>query len=105
MQVHLSWAPTDDEALAIAHDQWRQSLVPAHLVWELDSPEAFDERTADATADQVAETLVVSADPARHLEHLARLADLGVDRIYLHHVGSRAAPRSSTRSANACCPR
>ena len=23
VQVHLSWAPTDDEARAIAHDQWR----------------------------------------------------------------------------------
>lgn len=88
VQVHLSWAPTDDEALAIAHDQWRQSLVPAHLAWELDSPEAFDERTADATPEQVAETLVVSADPARHLDHLAGIADLGVDRIYLHHVGT-----------------
>jgi len=88
VQVHLSWAPTDEEALAIAHDQWRQSLVPAHIAWELDSPEAFDERTADATPEQVAETLVVSADPARHLDHLAGIAELGVDRIYLHHVGT-----------------
>ena len=88
VQVHLCWAPTDEEALAIAHDQWRQSLVPAHVAWELDSPEAFDERTADATPEQVAETLVVSADPARHLDHLAGIAELGVDRIYLHHVGT-----------------
>ena len=88
VQVHLSWAPTDDEALAIAHDQWRQGLVPAHVAWELDRPEAFDERTADATPEQVAATLEVSSDPARHLDHLAGIADLGVDRIYLHHVGT-----------------
>ena len=88
VQVHLSWAPTDEEALAIAHDQWRQSLVPSHLAWELDSPEAFDARTADATPEQVAETLVVSSDPSRHLDHLTGIAELGVDRIYLHHVGT-----------------
>jgi probable non-F420 flavinoid oxidoreductase len=88
VQVHLSWAPTDEEALAIAHDQWRQSLVPAHDAWELASPEAFDARTADATPEQVAETLVVSSDPSRHLDHLAGIAELGVDRIYLHHVGT-----------------
>lgn len=88
VQVHLSWAASDEEALAIAHDQWRQSLVPAHLAWELDRPEAFDARTADATPEQVAETLVASADTARHLDHLARIAELGVDRIYLHHVGT-----------------
>lgn len=91
VQVHLSWAPTDEEALAIAHDQWRQSLIPAHLSWELDRPNAFDARTADATPEQVAETLEVSADPGRHLDHLTGIAELGVDRIYLHHVGTEQA--------------
>ncbi|GAA1832695.1 TIGR03885 family FMN-dependent LLM class oxidoreductase [Agromyces salentinus] len=89
VQVHLSWATTDDEAIAIAHDQWRQSLVPAHLAWELDRPEDFDARTADATPDQVAGTLLASADTGRHLDHLAGIAELGVDRIFLHHVGTR----------------
>lgn len=88
VQVHLSWAPSDDEALAIAHDQWRQSLVPAHLSWELDRPEDFDARTADATLDDVAATLLASSDTARHLDHLAGIAELDVDRIYLHHVGA-----------------
>lgn len=88
VQVHLSWAPTDEEALAIAHDQWRQSLVPAHLAWELDRPQDFDERTEDVTPEQVAETLLCSSDPARHLDHLAGIAELGVERIYLHHVGT-----------------
>jgi alkanesulfonate monooxygenase SsuD/methylene tetrahydromethanopterin reductase-like flavin-dependent oxidoreductase (luciferase family) len=88
VQVHLSWAPTDAEALAIAHDQWRQSLVPPNLAWELDRPQDFDERTADVTPEQVAETLLCSSDPARHLDHLAGIAAVGVDRIYLHHVGT-----------------
>ncbi|BDZ56135.1 TIGR03885 family FMN-dependent LLM class oxidoreductase [Agromyces marinus] len=87
VQVHLSWAPTDDEAVAIAHDQWRQSLVSPHLAWELASPEAFDERTADAEPSEVADTLLASSDTRRHLDALLGIADLGVDRIYLHHVG------------------
>jgi probable non-F420 flavinoid oxidoreductase len=88
VQVHLSWAPTDEEARAIAHEQWRSGLVPAPLAWELDTPQAFDERTADASPDEVAETVQVSADPAHHLEKLAELAELGFDRIFLHHVGT-----------------
>jgi probable non-F420 flavinoid oxidoreductase len=88
VQVHLSWASTEDEALAIAHDQWRSGLVPAHEAWELDTPEAFDQRTADATPDEVAKIVQVSADPARHLAKLAELAELGFDRIFLHHVGT-----------------
>ena len=88
VQVHLSWAPTDEEARAIAHEQWRSGLVPAPLAWELDTPQAFDERTADASPDDVAETVQVSADPAHHLAKLAELAELGFDRIFLHHVGT-----------------
>ena len=26
LQIHLSWAPTEDEAVAIAHDQWRSNV-------------------------------------------------------------------------------
>jgi len=88
VQVHLSWAPTDEEALAIAHEQWRQSLVPANVSWELDRPQDFDERTTDVRPEQVAETLLCSSDTARHLDHLEGIAAAGVDRIYLHHVGT-----------------
>ena len=87
VQVHLSWAPTDEQAVAIAHDQWRQSLVPAHEAWELEQPEDFDRRTAQATPEQVTQSLLASSDTRRHLDALLELADTGVDRIYLHHVG------------------
>ncbi|HZW41019.1 MAG TPA: TIGR03885 family FMN-dependent LLM class oxidoreductase [Agromyces sp.] len=88
VQVHLSWAASDDEARAIAHDQWRSGLVSPPLAWELDTPEAFDARTADATPDEVAESVQVSADPRFHLDRLVELAELGFDRIFLHHVGT-----------------
>ncbi|MEF3404094.1 TIGR03885 family FMN-dependent LLM class oxidoreductase [Agromyces sp. CCNWLW203] len=87
VQVHLSWAADDDEARAIALDQWRSGTVPPPLAWDLDSPESFDERTADATADDVARSVQISADTGRHLERLRDLVDLGFDRIFLHHVG------------------
>ena len=64
-----------------------RASLPGPLVWELDTPQAFDEATADATPEEVAATVQVSADPARHLAKLAELAELGFDRIFLHHVG------------------
>ena len=88
VQVHLSWARTDEEALAIAHDQWRTGVLPGPTIWEIDRPEAFDDATADATPDDVARTVQVSSDPARHLAKLAELVDAGADRIVLHHVGT-----------------
>jgi probable non-F420 flavinoid oxidoreductase len=87
LQVHLSYAPTYDEALAIAHEQWRNGLVGPPDCWDLALPEEFDARVAHAAPDEVAETVLVSADPAEHLDRLTELVALGFDRIFLHHVG------------------
>ena len=87
VQVHLSWAARDDEARAIALDQWRSGTVPPPLAWDLDTPAAFDERTADATAADVARSVQISSDTGWHLGRLRELVDLGFDRIFLHHVG------------------
>ncbi|WP_127793703.1 TIGR03885 family FMN-dependent LLM class oxidoreductase [Agromyces sp. LHK192] len=88
VQVHLSWAEDRDTALAIAHDQWRNGLVTAPESWDLEQPEDFDARTADASPEEVATVVQVSADPSEHLDRLAALVGLGFDRIYLHHVGT-----------------
>jgi len=87
LQVHLSWAPTADEALAVAHDQWRNGLVGPPDCWDIPTPQEFDARTADADPQQVAETVLVAADPAEHLDRLVELVALGFDRVFLHHVG------------------
>ena len=77
------------------------SLVPAHLAWELDTPEAFDERTADATPDEVAETVHGLGRPGPPPRRSSpSIAELGFDRIYLHHVGTEqdALPRHVRRA-------
>ena len=42
LQVHLSWAPTRDEAEAIALDQWRTNVFTEPVNWDTETPEAFD---------------------------------------------------------------
>ena len=37
--------------------------------------------------EDVTEAVLVSADPIQHVKWLRDLVDLGVDAIYLHHVG------------------
>ena len=87
VQVHVSWAEDDDEALAIAHDQWRTSVIGPDLAWDLELPAQFDAAARTARPEDVAETVLVSADPSQHVKWLRELADLGVDAIYVHHVG------------------
>ena len=51
LQVHLSWAPTDDEALAIAHDQWRSNVHGPPVSWDTETVEAFDTMAQTVTPD------------------------------------------------------
>jgi probable non-F420 flavinoid oxidoreductase len=87
LQVHLSWAPSEEEALRIAHDQWRTNVFPPPTCWDLELPEDFDRLARDVTPEQVRDTVLVSADPARHTAWIEELAALGFDEINLHHVG------------------
>ena len=87
LQVHLSWAPSEEDALRIAHDQWRTNVFPPPTCWDLELHEDFDRLARDVTPDQVRDTVLVSADLARHAGWLEELAALGFDEINLHHVG------------------
>ena len=87
LQVHLSWAPTEDEALHVAHDQWRSNVMPADFNWDVDSVAHFDAAAAHVPPEAVRGPVLVSADPARHAAELHDLAALGFDEVYLHHVG------------------
>jgi probable non-F420 flavinoid oxidoreductase len=87
VQVHLSYAKTDEDALRIAHEQWMAPSVNPPAAWDLDSPVAFDNATALIPAEVLHDSVVVSSDPARHLAFLTELVELGVDEIQLHHVG------------------
>lgn len=87
VQVHLSWAPTHEEALALAHDQWRTNVFAPPVCWDLNTAAEFDVVGEHVTPEQVARSVFVSADPAEHVAHLQELVDAGFDEVYLHHVG------------------
>jgi probable non-F420 flavinoid oxidoreductase len=87
LQVHVSWAPHDEEALRIAHDQWRTNVFSPPLCWDLATVEEFDEAARHVRPEDMHGAVLVSADLARHAAWLHELADLGFDTIYVHHVG------------------
>ncbi|HVM20710.1 MAG TPA: TIGR03885 family FMN-dependent LLM class oxidoreductase [Egibacteraceae bacterium] len=92
VQVHLSWAADDDTALAIAHDQWRSNVFSSELAWNLELVSQFDAAAETVRPDDVRGPVLVSADLGWHVEQLRAIADLGVDELYLHHVGQQQQP-------------
>jgi probable non-F420 flavinoid oxidoreductase len=92
LQVHLSWAPDEQEALRIAHDQWRTNVFSPPLCWDLATVEQFDEAAKHVRAEDLRGAVLISSDLARHAEWIGELAELGFDHIYLHHVGREQRP-------------
>lgn len=99
LQVHLSWAETEQEAEAIAHDQWRSNIFPPPVCWDLASVDHFDVVSENVTVDQIRGVVNISADLDRHLDWLRSYVDLGFDRIYLHQVGQDLGPFIATFGA------
>ena len=92
LQVHLSWAPTHEEALRIAHDQWRTNVFDPPVCWDVATVEEFDARARHVTPQDVRAKVLVSSDLERHVQWLRELAELGFDEIALHHVGQDLDP-------------
>ena len=87
LQVHLSYAGTDQEARDIAHDQWRSNVFAPPLPWDLELPEHFDEAAKHVRPEDVEQSVLCSSEPSWHLERLRALLELEPAGIYLHHVG------------------
>jgi probable non-F420 flavinoid oxidoreductase len=87
LQVHLSWAESEAEALQIAHEQWRTNALGPPLAWDLETVEQFDQAAAYVRPEDMRAAVLVSADLSRHAAWLQELAELGFEQIHLHHVG------------------
>ncbi|NKX54790.1 TIGR03885 family FMN-dependent LLM class oxidoreductase [Arthrobacter mobilis] len=92
LQVHLSWADTEEEAAAIALDQWRSNVFPSHVAADLATAAHFDAVSEHVGEDQVRQAVNVSASTGRHAEWLQGYLDLGFDELYLHFVGQKQQP-------------
>lgn len=87
LQVGMSFAPTEAEAVDSAHKGWRTAILPPTLNWELATPEQFDAVGDFVRPEDVAGKLRVSADVGRHIEWLRRDVELGFSGLYMHNVG------------------
>jgi probable non-F420 flavinoid oxidoreductase len=87
LQVHVSWAPDDAQALRIAHDQWRTNVFTPPVCWDLETPAHFDEAAKHVAPEDVRDSVLISSDLQRHVDWILEAAELDFEEINLHHVG------------------
>ncbi|HYI66220.1 MAG TPA: TIGR03885 family FMN-dependent LLM class oxidoreductase [Candidatus Limnocylindrales bacterium] len=88
LQVHLAYAPTDDEARAAAFDQWRQNTLPNSVMTDLAHPGQISDAATHVTPDDLDDAVRISSDLERHVEWLRADLARGFDALYLHEVGA-----------------
>src|SRR5919199_990691 len=87
LQVGLNWAPSEAEALQGAHEQWRTNVLGGEVNWELRSPADFDTATRFVKPEDLAQSVLISADPGQHAAWLNEYLELGFEELQLHQVG------------------
>jgi G6PDH family F420-dependent oxidoreductase len=86
-QLHVCWAPTEEEARRTARRWWPNGGMPASVVAELSRPRQFADVAELVSEDAVARSVVCGPDPEAIALAVLRFAAAGFTRVYVHQVG------------------
>lgn len=86
LQLHLSWAPTDEEALKNAMTEWPNGGMKFPKQ-DIKSPFDFEAIAKLVRPEDFQGRMLISSDPEKHREQIQRFLNLGFDQVYLHNVG------------------
>jgi coenzyme F420-dependent glucose-6-phosphate dehydrogenase len=87
LQAQVAYAPTEDEARAAAHDQWRQAALESTVLTEIANPADFERETRDVKPADLDKGIRISADLSQHAVWIEEYFELGFNAVYLHQTG------------------
>jgi len=87
LQTALSYASTKEEALRIAHGNWRHAALVPEQLSSLATPKEFDAATADISPEELQGNLRISDSLNEILDATMADKELGFDRVFLHYLG------------------
>lgn len=86
LRLNLSWAPTDEEAMASALAEWPNGAMRFSKS-DVRSPFELEQLAKLVRPEDFEGGMLVSSDPDAHRARIQRFLDLGFDRVYLHNAG------------------
>lgn len=85
--IHVCWASDEETAKTTALEWWPNSALPGQLGVELAVPDFFEQAAEMVSKEDIAEAVVCTPDPQRHLESIQEFEKAGFDHVYVHQVG------------------
>jgi G6PDH family F420-dependent oxidoreductase len=86
LQLHLSWAPTDEQAMVNAMVEWPNGGMKFPKQ-DIRSPQDFAAIAKLVRPEDFEGRMLISSDPEAHRREIQRFLDMGFDQVYLHNVG------------------
>ena len=88
-QQPVCWAPAEQEAIELAHDQFRWSGSGWSVNAELPGPAAFEEANSSVRPEDVAETIPCGPDLDKIVAQVKQYAEAGFTDLALVQVGDQ----------------
>ena len=86
LQVHLAYAPTEAEARATAHEQWRQNVHPSSITTEIRTVEQMTTLGEKVQPEDLDGAVRISSSLQQHVDWIGRDLER-FEAVYLHEVG------------------
>jgi len=86
LQLHVSWASSQEEAEQNALHEWPNGGMPFPKS-DIRNPEDFEAMAKYVRIENFKNRVLMSPDLDEHRERLQHFIDLGFDEIYVHNVG------------------
>jgi G6PDH family F420-dependent oxidoreductase len=90
VQLHVSWARSDQEAIDNAVREWPNGGMPFPKQ-DIRNPEDFAAMARLVGPEDFRDRVLMTSDLAAHVAHLQRYVDLGFDEVHVHNVGRNQA--------------
>jgi G6PDH family F420-dependent oxidoreductase len=90
LQIHVSWAPTDDEAVDNAVREWPNGGMPFPKQ-DIKNPEDFAAMAKMVKPEDFTNRVLMTSDLEAHTKHIQHYVDMGFDEVHLHNVGRNQA--------------
>ena len=90
LQIHVSWARTDDEAVQNAMIEWPNGGM-SFPKQDIKNPEDFAAMARLVRPEDFKNRVLMTSDLAAHAAHIQHYVDMGFDEVHLHNVGRNQA--------------
>jgi coenzyme F420-dependent glucose-6-phosphate dehydrogenase len=90
LQIHVSWAATDEAATANAMTEWPNGGMPFPKQ-DIKNPEDFAAMAKLVRPEDFKNRVLMTSDLAVHTANIQHYVDMGFDEVHVHNVGRNQA--------------